>query len=110
MSPQRRIFRKRFNIKHVKDSSAEEVIVKSIEDVGLTDNVSTTNVDKADIFALFEVFSEITSSNRFHNARQKHTPVQNVVCFHSGRKDIDQVVLTSHHLTQVHGGVMSCDM
>lgn len=73
MSPQRRIFRKRFNIKNIKDSSAEEVIVKSIEDVGLTDNVSATNVDKADIFAMFEVFSEITSSTVLLDTTNKNT-------------------------------------
>ena len=58
MSPQRRIFRKRLNIKDIKDGSTEEVIVKSIENVSLTDNVSTTNVDKADISTILEVFSK----------------------------------------------------
>ena len=58
MCPQRRIFRKRLHIKHIKDGSTDKVIVKSIENVGLADNVSTTNVDEDDISAMLEVFSK----------------------------------------------------
>ena len=59
MSPQRGIFRKRLQIKDVKDGSAEEVVVKSKQNVRLTDDVTTTNIDEADILAMFEVFSKI---------------------------------------------------
>ena len=59
MSPQRGIFRKRLQIKDVKDGSAEEVVVKSKQNVRLTDDVPTTNIDEADILAMFEVFSKI---------------------------------------------------
>ena len=59
VSPQRGIFRKRLQIKDVKDGSAEEVVVKSKQNVRLTDDVPTTNIDEADILAMFEVFSKI---------------------------------------------------
>ena len=59
MSPQRGIFRKWLQIKDVKDGSAEEVVVKSKQNVRLTDDVPTTNIDEADILAMFEVFSKI---------------------------------------------------
>ena len=58
--------RKRFNIKHINNGSTEEVIVKSIENVSSTDNVSTTNVDEADIFAMFEVISRATMDSFHH--------------------------------------------
>ena len=58
--------RKRFNIKHINNGSTEEVIVKSVENVGSTDNVSTTNVDEADIFAMFEVISR-AAVDSFHH-------------------------------------------
>ena len=59
MSPQRGIFRKRLQIKDVKDGSAEDVVVKSKQNVRFTDDVPTTNIDEADILAMFEVFSKI---------------------------------------------------
>ena len=92
MSPQRRIFRKRLNIKDIKDGSTEEVIVKSIDNVSLTDNVSTTNVDKADIFAMLEVFSKTGGKLYFDHSTHNIAPVQHVVSLRGGGEDIDDVV------------------
>ena len=68
--------RKRFNIKHINNGSTEEVIVKSVENVGSTDNVSTTNVDEADIFAMFEVISRAAVDSFPHTISPSHKNVQ----------------------------------
>ena len=58
MAPKRGVWRERLLVEDVKDSPSEVVIVKGKYNIALSDNITSTNIDKSHLVTTSQNFSE----------------------------------------------------